>query len=158
MHIIIASVFLERLTLFLRTLDQAKEKILQDFALETGLLRVSSSVSSGILIDYFSGLYRRFLGIRMVQNDCPNLVPHPCYTCPALICVHGIACRAVFSRIITHCDISRSESWARIYFSSAASDYSDERTKEYVRKNDVGSVPAMIITDSGPGHGIIHSF
>ena len=60
--------FLERLTLFLSTLDQTKEEILQDFALETGLLRVSSSVSSGILIDYFSKLYRRFPGIRMIQN------------------------------------------------------------------------------------------
>ena len=60
--------FLERLTRFFSTLDQAKEEILQDFALETGLLRVSSSVSSGILIDYFSSLYRRFPGIRMIQN------------------------------------------------------------------------------------------
>ena len=60
--------FLERLTRFFSTLDQAKEEILQDFALETGLLRVSSSVGSGILIDYFSKLYRRFPRIRMIQN------------------------------------------------------------------------------------------
>ena len=66
--------FLADLTKFLGTLDQAKAEILRDFSLETGLLRVSASIGSGILTDYFSKLYHQYPKMRMVQNVEPEPV------------------------------------------------------------------------------------
>lgn len=61
-------IFLRQLNLFFEVLEHAKDEIREYSALETGVVRIASSIGSGSLNDYLITLHKRYPNIRLTHQ------------------------------------------------------------------------------------------